>query len=169
MLEAYRRFVESAGGGERPAGPAPPLAPTAPEKPGVPSAGPGTSWLPFQSVAWAEESDGEEAAIRALLTRYGAALTARNVDQVASIQPGLTDADRQKLATYFQFAPDLEVQISDVDVLREGDEAVATYTRRDRFTDSKSRRQVAIEATRTARLKKTPGGDWAIIALGDGK
>lgn len=175
-LEAYRMFTETFGAENEPRAvepraPSPPPATSGPagEKPGVPAAGPGTSWLSWQAVAWAEESDGDEAAIRALLNRYGAALTSRSVDQVASIQPGLSDADRQKLTTYFQFAPDLKVNISDVDVLREGDDALATYTRRDEFTDQRSGRHFALEASRTAKLRRTTDGAWTIVALGEGK
>jgi CHAT domain-containing protein len=174
-LDAYRMFTETFGEGKPHAGgsgaPAPPPATPGPtrEGPNIPATGPGTSWLPWQAVAWAEEGDGDEAAIRALLNRYGAALSSRSVDEVASVQPGLSDTDRQKLATYFQFAPDLRVQISDVDVLREGDDAVATYTRRDEFTDSRSGRHFALEASRTAKLKKATDGAWKIIALGEGK
>jgi len=40
------------------------------------------------------------------------------VDQVAVLQPGLSDAVLQKLADYFELARDLTVQISNVDVLR---------------------------------------------------
>jgi hypothetical protein len=170
-LEAYRMFTETFGGENEPRPPAPPPAPSGPagEKSDVPATGPGTSWWRWQAVAWADENDRDEAAIRALLSRYGAALTSRSVDEVALIQPGLSDADRQKLATYFQFAPDLRVNISNVDVLREGDEAVASYTRKDEFTDSRSGRHFALEASRTAKLKKSTDGAWKIVALGDGK
>ena len=175
-LEAYRMFTETFGGGNdaqagEPRAPSPPPATSGPvgQKPGVPATGPGTSWLSWQAVAWADEGDSDEAAIRALLSRYGAALTSRSVDQVASIQPGLSDADRQKLTTYFQFAPDLKVNISDIDVLREGDDALATYTRRDEFTDQRSGRHFALEASRSAKLRRTTDGSWKIVALGEGK
>ncbi len=179
-LDAYRMFTETFGGEAEPA-PSEKPAPPAPGggapgggtpgggMPGSPAPGPGTWWLGFPSVALADEGDGDEAAIRALMNRYGAALSARNVDQVASVQPDLSPADRQKLATYFQYAPDLKVQISDVDVLREGNAAVATYKRRDEFTDSRSGRQFALEAVRSAKLKKAEDGGWRIVALGDGK
>ncbi len=173
-LDAYRMFTETFGGGADPAAgepsaPAPaPQKPAGPatEKPGVPAPGPGMSWLSWQAVAWAEEDDGEEAAIRALLNRYGAALTARSVDEVAILQPGLTERDRQKLAVYFQNAPDLRVQISDVDVLREGDEAVASYTRRDEFTDGKSGQHRALEISLSAKLKKAADGSWTLVVPG---
>jgi ketosteroid isomerase-like protein len=171
-LEAYRMFTETFGGEGESHAPAPPPAPSGSgggEKPRVPAAGPGTSWLQWQAVAWADENDADDVAIRALLMRYGAALTSRDVEQVASVQPGLSDTDRQKLSTYFQFAPDLKVNISNVDVLHEGNDAVATYTRKDEFTDARSGRRFALEASRTAKLQKSPDGAWKIVALGEGK
>src|SRR5262249_56948926 len=86
-------------------------APTGP----APAPG-GTSWLFGQAMAWAADEDVDEGAIRALLNRYGAALESRNVDQIAALQEQMTDAQRQKLQTYFEIAPDLKVQISGVDV-----------------------------------------------------
>ncbi len=170
-LEAYRMFTETFGGENEPRTPSAPPAPSGPtsEKPRVPATGPGTSWLSLATVAWADENDSDEAAIRALLARYGAALTSRDVDQVASVQPDLTSTDRQKLSSYFAFAPDLRVNISNIDVLREGGEAVATYTRRDDFTDSRSGRHFSLEASRTAKLKKTADGTWTIVGPGEAK
>src|SRR5262249_52846772 len=123
-LDAYRMFTDTFGGEGEPASAGKAAPAPAPEKSAVPAPGPTGSWLGGMSVAWADEGDGDEAAIRALLLRYGAALSARNVDQIAALEPGLTDVDRQKLARYFEFAPDLVVQISNVDVTREGDEAL---------------------------------------------
>jgi hypothetical protein len=173
-LDAYRLYVDtfggegSAGTGEKPAPVVPPLP--APEHvPGAPAAGSGTSWLAWQAVAWAEEGDGDEAAIRALLNRYEAALSSHSIDQIAALQPDLTDVDRDKLAHYFSVAPDLRVQISNVDVTRSGDEALVTFDRKDEFTDSKSGRRFAIENKPDARVRKMPSGEWKIVGLGSGK
>jgi CHAT domain-containing protein len=171
-LDAYKLFVDTFGG-EGAAGsaekPAPPPAPAPQHVPGAPAAGSGTSWLAWQAVAWAEESDGDEAAIRTLLTRYEAALSSHSVDQIATLQPDLTDADRDKLAHYFSVAPDLKVQISNIDVTRSGDEALVTFDRKDEFTDSKSGRKFAIENKPDARVRKMPSGEWKIVGLGSGK
>src|SRR5262249_62180819 len=123
----------------------------------------GTSWLFGQAMAWAADEDVDEGAIRALLNRYGAALESRNVDQIAALQEQMTDAQRQKLQTYFEIAPDLKVQISGVDVLRQGDEAAATFTRRDEFTDAKTGKKVHLEVTTTGMLRKEPDGDWKTV------
>jgi len=168
-LEAYRLFVDTFGGegGGAPSEKAPPAP--APLHPDAPAAGSGSSWLSWQSVAWAEEGDGDDAAIRTLLSRYGAALTARSVDQVAAVQPGLTEADRSKLAHYFEVAPDLSVRISDIEVTRAGDEALVTFHRQDAFTDSKSGRKFELQNSLDARVRKTAQGDWKIIGLGNSK
>jgi CHAT domain-containing protein len=169
-LDAYRLFVDTfgseGGAGEKPPPPAP-APPSEHRVPGAPAAGSGTSWLSWQAVAWAEEADGDEAAIRALLNRYEAALTSHNVDQIATLQPELTAADRDKLAHYFSVAPDLRVEISNIEVTRSGDEALATFDRKDEFTDSKSGRKFSLEHSLDARVRKTPSGDWKIVGFGN--
>jgi hypothetical protein len=172
-LDAYRLFVDtfgSEGGAGEKTAPAPaPAPPPQHQVPGAPAAGSGTSWLSWQAVAWAEEGDGDEAAIRALLNRYEAALTSHSVDQIASLQPYLTAADRDKLAHYFSVAPDLKVEISNVEVTRSGDDALATFDRKDEFTDSKSGRKFTLEHSLDARVRKTPSGDWKIVGFGNDK
>jgi CHAT domain-containing protein/ketosteroid isomerase-like protein len=164
-LDVYRLFTETLG--EPPPGdesrPAPRATEPAPTGP-APAPG-GTSWLFGQAMAWAADEDVDEGAIRALLNRYGAALESRNVDQIAALQEQMTDAQRQKLQTYFEIAPDLKVQISGVDVLRQGNEAAATFTRRDEFTDAKTGKKVHLEVTTTGMLRKEPDGDWKIVGL----
>jgi CHAT domain-containing protein/ketosteroid isomerase-like protein len=173
-LDAYKLFVDTFGGdvgagtGEKPA-PAPAPAPERQRPVGAPAAGSGTSWLSWSAAAWAEERDGDEAAIRALLNRYEAALTSHSVDQIAALQPELTAADRDKLAHYFSVAPDLKVEISNIEVTRSGDEALATFDRKDEFTDSKSGRKFALEHSLDARVRKTPAGDWKIVGFGTEK
>jgi CHAT domain-containing protein len=171
-LDAYRLYVDTfgdegtPGAGEKPA---PSPTPKPEPVPGAPAAGSRTSWLDWQAVAWAEEGDGDEAAIRALLARYEAALSSHSIDQIATLQPDLTEADRDKLAHYFAVAPDLKVEISNVDVTRSGDEALVTFDRKDEFTDSKSGRRFAIENKPDARVRKMPSGEWKIVGLGSGK
>jgi CHAT domain-containing protein len=167
-LDAYRMFTETFGPTTEHATSEPhPPARTAPdgEKPEVPGSGPETSWLSWQAVAWAGEGDGEEAAIRDLLHRYGVALTARSIEQVTVLQPGLVGEARDRLVKYFEMLPDLKVRISDVDVLREGDEAVASYTREDEFTDP-SGRHLHLEHRLSAKLRRAADGAWKIVALG---
>ena len=165
-LEAYRRFTDTFAETESGAA-GQPVPATEPLEPAGSAPGSKTSSWSRQSVAWVEEGNRDDAPIRDLLERYSAALTSRSVDQVAVLQPGLSDAVLQKLADYFELARDLTVQISDVDVLREGDEAVATFRRRDEFTDQKSGRRFKLEVVRSATLRKVPGDGWKLGVFGE--
>lgn len=164
--EAYRRFTDTFAETESGAAGQPVPAAEPPEPAGC-APGAKTSSGSWQSVSWVEEGNHDDVPIRDLLERYSAALTARSVDQVAVLQPGLSDAALQKLADYFELARDLTVQISEVDVLREGDEAIATFRRRDEFTDQKSGRRFTLEAIRSATLRKVPGDGWKLVAFGE--
>jgi CHAT domain-containing protein len=155
-LDVYRMFTETLGepaaGGSRPAGPPPPAKT------------PGTSWLEWQASAHADESDPEETAIRALLDRYGAALAERSVDALAELQIEMSPAQRASLLRYFDIAPDLRVRISDIDVSVEGDEALATFTREDTFTDRRSGRHMRLEV-RISGILARHEGQWKIRGL----
>ncbi len=158
-LSAYRLLAETLG---EPAPPEPPPAP-APTDGGSDRA-PGTSWLRFGSLAWALEPDQEEDAIRALLGRYGVALESKSVEQLATLQVEMTAAQRTSLQRYFDQAGDLKVRILDVDVLIEGDEALATFTREDAFTDTGSQRPMHLEVRITGVMRKADGA-WKIAGL----
>ncbi len=161
-LEAYKMFNETFGGDQG----APAAAPGSGLKgvPGMPATK-RTSWLSVASDAWAGADDAESVAIRELLARYAAALSARSVDQVVVVQPDLTPDARERLARYFQNAGDLHVRIAVEDVDRVGDAALVTYVREDTFIDP-SGRHIRLENRLTAELKKQPDGSWAIAALG---
>jgi CHAT domain-containing protein len=164
-LEAYKMFSETFGDEAKPAPDEPPAAQPPAPAPRSPESGP-RAWWSFPASAWAGEDDPDAAAIRDLLARYSAALSARNVDQVAAVQPGLTEEGRQRLAGYFQNAPDLQVRISDVDVLREGNEAIVSYSREDVFTDARSGRRMRLDTHPSARLRRGPDGAWTIVTPG---
>jgi ketosteroid isomerase-like protein len=163
-LEAYKMFNEAFGGDQGTPAAAP--APGRRDTPGVPAAGKRTSWLSFASDAWAGTDDVEVGAIQGLFARYAAALSARDVEQVVLVQPSLTPDARKSLTMYFEHARDLQVQISDLDILNEGDEAVVEYHRRDRFVDTASGRRQELEYRLSARLRRQPDGAWVITALG---
>jgi ketosteroid isomerase-like protein len=76
----------------------------------------------------------------------------------------MTVAQRTSLQRYFDQAGGLRVKIVDIDVLIEGDEALATFTREDVFTDTGSQRAMHLEVRITGVLKKTDGG-WKIAGL----
>jgi ketosteroid isomerase-like protein len=158
-LNAYRMLTETLGE------PTPePPAPAAPPTAGGSDRAPGTSWIDLGSIAWALEPDREEDAIRELLGRYGTALEAKNVEQLAQLQVEMTDAQRASLQKYFDQAGGLRVKILDIDVLIEGNEALATFTREDAFTDAGSQRAMHLEVRITGVLRKTDTG-WKIAGL----
>ena len=158
-LDAYRMLTDTLGeptaGGEEE--PPPSSAPSGPA--------PGTGWLDWNATAYAGQDD-EEAAIHSLLTRYGAALEAKDIDQLATLQVEMRDTQRASLARYFASAADLHVRISNIDVLIEGTDAVATFTREDVFTDARSGRQMRLEVRISGILVKEQA-TWKIRGLRD--
>jgi hypothetical protein len=158
-VEAYRLLSETLGAAPRPLTPAAPSSSTT-------APGPGASWLGPGTPAYAEAPDQEEVAIRDLLRRYALALESKEPDALAALQVEMDDAQRASLARYFAVATDLHVQIRDVDVLVEGDDAVVTFTREDSFTDAPSGRAMRLVVRVSGRLVKQAGA-WKIKSLGD--
>ena len=76
----------------------------------------------------------------------------------------MTDAQRQALGRYFESADALKVRLSGIDVVVEGDEALATFTREDVFTDARSGREVHLEV-RVSSLLAKEDGVWKIRGL----
>ncbi len=150
-LRAYQMFTETLGD----APPAPPQPPTAPDR---------TSWLGWTSLAWAQDADPEEIAIRALLADYALALQAKSVDQLTTLQVEMGDRQRTSLQRYFDNAGELQVRLSDIDVLVEGADAVATFTREDLFVDGGTGRRMRLEVRTSGILAKRDGA-WKIVGL----
>jgi hypothetical protein len=163
------------------------------QEPSEPSASRPSRVLPLLSffrltaVAYAQEADSEhaetrvnslgadqehdtpsggvsEADIHALLEQYGAALEAENIDQLALLHVKLTEFQRGALARYFESAQGLKVRISNIEVVIEGDAALATFTREDEFTDVHSGREVRLEVRLSSLLVKE-GSAWKIRGL----
>jgi TolB-like protein/ketosteroid isomerase-like protein len=129
------------------------------------------SWWPAigaSAAAWAQEAGkpagGEEAAIRALLERYRTALEAKDVDTLAAIHVAMSEAQRAALARYFDNAAGLTVKFSSFDILYEGNEALATFTRSDVFKDVRSGRETTLEVRISSMLEKQEG-TWKIRGL----
>jgi hypothetical protein len=139
-------------------------------EPGAASGGPPpverapTSWLGWQAAAHAGDPDPDDLAIRALLGQYGAALEAKSVEALAGLPVEMSEAQRVSLRRYFEIAADLRVRVFDVEVAVEGDEALATFTREDRFTDRRSGRQMRLEV-RTSGILARQDGSWKIRGL----
>ena len=148
MLDSYRMLMETLGG-ELPAGDLAPPTPTS-----RPSS---HSWLVRE--AYAEE--GDDAAIRRTLDAYAQALAAHRIDDVTRLQVRTTPAQRAAIEQYFAHTRNLTVVFSNVEVLVSGAEAVASYVREDRFTDTRLGRPMHLKVQLSTHLAKTPDG-WRI-------
>jgi TolB-like protein/ketosteroid isomerase-like protein len=127
-------------------------------------------WAPLAFLAApAHAADGaapsaDRAAIDELLEQYRAALESENMSQLDAIHVALEEKQRQGLRRYFDNAEGLKVELSDLQVLVEGDEALATFTRLDSFTDARSGREVHLEVRLSSLLAKLDG-QWKIRGL----
>jgi len=149
-LDAAKRFNDALGGDEEEA------------KPRPPKSAPGARLLEWPPAAYAGGTDDD--AIKQLLDRYRAALQAKDLRQLAAIYVSLSDNTRDALQRYFDSANDLNVQFSNVTVLFEGDEALATFTRNDKFKDKETGRDVNLEVRVSTVVAKADGA-WKIKAL----
>ena len=162
-LDSYRMLADTLGGGapkDAPAGGTPP--------PAAPPVDSGRSWLsfPFPRAAWADDA-ADEAAIRAVLTEWAAALQAKDLTRVAAVSLAMDDAQKTALSRYFENADKLAIAIADVDVLVAGDEALATFTRRDSFVDKRSGRDMQLEVRLSSELARD-GSHWKMKGIKKG-
>ena len=102
--------------------------------------------------------------MRRILESYRAALETKNLDQLAAIQVAMSDSQRDALRRYFENADSLKVQFTNVDILFEGNEALATFTRNDVFKDARSGREMHLEVRMSSVVSKGDGG-WKIRGL----
>jgi ketosteroid isomerase-like protein len=123
------------------------------------------SLLRWRVVAPALAADGaDEEAIRQVVKQYGAAIQAKDMDQLARVLVDLNNQQRSAHQRYFESAEDLAVEISDLDVLIDGDEALVTFTRKDSFKETKSGRDRTLEV-RLNSLMKREDGAWKIASF----
>jgi len=152
LLEYYKLYNETLPGGESEESKASTPDGQAPET---------SSWL---AVAFAQTPSAEDKAIHALLEQYRAALQSKDLEELARLQAEMTEAQRSALVRYFENAKDLAIRISDVEILVAGDEALATFTREDVFTDARSGRQLHFEVRISSVLGRQEGA-WKIRSL----
>jgi TolB-like protein len=154
QLEAYKLLAESMGEVvEEKDKPAPSAQPH----------GEGTSWEPrWPAPAFA--ADPSEAEVRELLERYRTALESKSIDQIAKVYVDISPGMRDALTRYFENADKLTVQFSNYDILIEGNEAVATFTRDDNFKDTHSGRDMHLEVRVSSVMAKQDGA-WRIRGL----
>ena len=111
-----------------------------------------------------ERKSPDERAIAALLDMYRGALETKNIAMLSTLQTELPEAQRQAYAAYFSTARDLAVTFNDVDIIVVGDDALATFTRLDTFTDVRSGRPMRLEVRINSTLVKQTGA-WKIKRL----
>lgn len=126
----------------------------------------GRSWLSWPAPAWAEPNDDEEA-IRAVILEWAAALQAKDLRRVTAVMVEVGDTQRTALTRYFDNADRLSISIADIDVLVAGDEALATFTRKDSFVDRRSGRDLQLEVRLSSELARTSGG-WKLRGVKNG-
>ncbi len=120
-------------------------------------------WLSAPAFAQTAPAD-DNARVRDLLERWRKALEAKSIDGCAELQVAMDERQRDALRKYFSNAKELRVQISEVDITFAGDEAVATFTRTDRFTEALTGRDVKLDVTLASLLTKHEGR-WKISGL----
>src|SRR5262249_13315416 len=149
-LDGYRRLADTMRGAPEP----PPSR--VPSDPG--------SWLEWPTAAYAAESSAEERAVAATLEAFRAALQAKDVPALVGLQTEMPDAQRRAYTTYFEGARDLVVHFSTPEVLVEGSDALATFTRRDTFVDVGTGRPVQLEVQISCVLVKRDDR-WKVARL----
>ena len=140
-LDAYRRLADTFG--EAPAVDVP-----RPDK---------TSWFRWASPVFAEDPPVDDTEIRALLEAYRRALEEKNVEAVAATHVELSPEQRAGFERYFAGAEDLKVTLTDIDILLAGEDALATFTRRDSFHDRKSGNPVELEVRLSSEVVRKDG------------
>jgi TolB-like protein len=135
----------------------------APPPTSIPRPSHGASLVPWPPVADAADVP-TDSAVRQVLDRYQQALANKNVDELAALYVAMTDGQRAALTGYFQRVKDLRVRFSDFTVIVEGEEAVATFTREDRFKEVNSGEDVEV-AVRVSTALSRIDGNWKIRAL----
>jgi ketosteroid isomerase-like protein len=115
--------------------------------------------------AFAQGQGDPNAAIRAMLDRYSAALSAEDINELTKLYVEIGDRQRAGLERYFANAKDLKVTISNVDISVDGEQALATFTRTDEFNDAQNGRPMRLEVRISSVLAHDPTGDWRIRGL----
>lgn len=155
-VDAYQLLTDQMGGEDE--------APRVQPRPAPKRKKPNARWWPaLTATAWAGE-DVDQAAVRALLDAYRAALETRDLKRLAEIHVDLNDKMRGALSRYFESVKALHIKFSDVDVLVEGDEALATFTRIDDFKDAATDRDMHFEV-RVSSVLARDGAAWKIRGL----
>ncbi len=150
-VDAYRLLLESEGL-------IAPAAETAPTP--TPSDNAFGGWPSlFGAPAYAEEppppsppADAQSEAIAAFLEALRVAIESRDADRVADSYLSFSDRQRAALQSYMDAADNLKIELDDISIAVEGPDLAVSFTRRDRFDDRKTGRQVRLEVRLTKIL-----------------
>ncbi len=159
-LDGYRMLADTLGGAAK-KDDGPPRTPETSQGP------PERSLLSWPAVAWAEPTDPDEEAIRAVILEWAAALQAKDLNRIAAVTLDVSDTQRAALTRYFENVDRLSISISDVDVLVAGEKALVTFTRRDSFVDKRSGRDLQLEVRLSSELVYT-NGRWKLCGVTNG-
>jgi class 3 adenylate cyclase/TolB-like protein/ketosteroid isomerase-like protein len=127
--------------------------------------GPGSSlrdWLErfaLPSSAWADD----RMAIAAVLELYRKATEAHDLSGIAAVYVDFRPDQEAAQRRYFENVKDPRIAISDLEAVVVGDDAVASYTRTDDFTDARTGRAMHVQVRLTKNLKRTPDG-WKLTS-----
>ena len=116
--------------------------------------GKGSFW--FSSAPGKHESDYDQLGVNHIGVRVE---EQKDVDAVAATHVSLTDEQRNGFVRYFASADGLTVTLSGVDVMFDGEEGLATFTRRDAFRDRDSGKDVQLEV-RLSTVVVRQDGRW---------
>jgi uncharacterized caspase-like protein len=120
----------------------------------------------ISSLAYAEEGDGAESQLRALLEEYRASFEKKDIDAVERYYENFTDEQRKAIEGYFSMADELKVVFTDIRVTAFGDRAAVSFTRNDRFVDRDTGDLQEIRIRQTKTLARRPAG-WRIVPSAD--
>ncbi len=112
----------------------------------------------------APAAEEDEHAVRDVLEAYRVALENKDMGQLSDVLVEVSEKQEEAFTRYFNHAQGLKVIFSDFDILVEGDEALASFTREDRFMDEHAGRELHLEVRVTGLLVKQDG-QWKIRGL----
>lgn len=125
----------------------------------TPAAAPAAIAPAAQSIA----ADGDdEARVADLLDRLRTALTGGDAAAVAACYGEFSERQRAALQAYMDAADNLEIEFANVSLARQDGSLVVSFTRRDRFDDRKTGRQVRLEVRLTKILIEGADGELLI-------
>jgi hypothetical protein len=149
MLDGYRMLMKTLGPSSSPA--------PAPRGEADGTVGGLRGWI---ALAHADDS---EVAIRDLMRRYEQALSAKDIDTLGTLEESMSADRRNALELYFDRAKGLVVRLSDLEVLVEGMQALATYAREDTFVDARTGQRMHLRVRISNRLTRS-GNRWVLRA-----